>query len=206
MAVVSTSDWTFRTRSAVPVTVAIALVAAGFVAAEWYSGGPVAFAAGLPLAAAAAFAGWLVFYKPCVRVDDEGVHVVNPLRRFDVPWPALIEVRTRFAATFVTPHVAVQAFAAPGPGRHAAILATSADVRAAGADPRRAAVGLGELPTAPSGQVATVVRRRWEALVESGELVAGEADRTPVRRAVEVRDAAILGGLVVLGVVAQLIR
>ena len=197
-----TSAWTFRTRSSVPVTVAVALIAAGFAAAQWYSGGPAAFAAAAPLALATAFAGWVVFYKPCVRVDDEGVRVVNPLVRYDVPWPALIEVRTRYAATFVTPHRTVQAFAAPGPGRHAAIVATSADVRGMTVDARKVAVGLGDIPTSPSGQVATVVRGRWEELSAAGRIPLGEADSTPVTRTVDVRDAVVLACLVVVGVVA----
>lgn len=197
-----TSAWTFRTRSSVPMTVAVALIAAGFAAGQWYSGGPAAFAAAAPLALAAAFAGWLVFYKPCVRVDDEGVQVVNPLVRYEVPWPALIEVRTRYAATFVTPHRTVQAFAAPGPGRHAAILATSADVRGMNVDARKVPVGLGDIPTSPSGQVATVVRRRWEELSASNRIALGEADTTAVTRSVDVRDAVVLACLVIVGVVA----
>jgi hypothetical protein len=198
-------DWTYRTRSSIPTTVAIAVVAVGLAFAQWAGGGATDLARALPFALAAAFAGWLLFYKPHVRVAQDGVHVVNPLASYDVPWPALIQVRTRFVCTFVTPHSSVQAFAAPGPGRYAAVMASVVDFRTAGALPSRG-LDLGELPAGPSGQVATVVRRRWNELVESGRLAQGEADDTAVTRAWDWRSAALLVGLLTAGVVLQLAR
>jgi hypothetical protein len=198
-------DWTYRPRSSVPTTVAIAVVAAGLAFAQWAGGGTADLVRALPFALAGAFAGWLVFYKPHVRVAQDGVRVVNPLASYHVPWAALIQVRTRFVCTFVTPNRSVQAFAAPGPGRYAAAMATVVDFRTAGALPSRG-LDLGELPTGPSGQVATVVRRRWDDLVESGRLSQGEADLTPVPRAWDWRSAALLVGLLALGVVLQLAR
>ncbi|HEY0117602.1 MAG TPA: PH domain-containing protein [Cellulomonas sp.] len=199
----SDRDWTYRPRSSVPTTAAIVVVAAGLAFAQWATGGAADLARALPFALAGAFAGWLVFYKPHVRVADDGVHVVNPFAAYDVPWAALIQVRTRFACTFVTPHRAVQAFAAPGPGRYAVAMATVVDLRTAGALPSRG-LGLGELPSGPSGQVATVVRRRWDELVQSGRLSQGEADETPVPRTWDVRSAVVLAALLVAGVALQL--
>lgn len=201
----SDSDWTYRPRSSVPTTVAIAVVAAGLTFAQWVGGGTADLVRALPFALAGAFAGWLVFGKPHVRVADDGVHVVNPFVAYDVPWGALIEVRTRFACTFVTPRRSVQAFAAPGPGRYAVAMATVVDLRTAGGVPSRG-VDLGDLPAAPSGQVATVVRRRWRELVESGRLAQGEADETPVPRVWDVRSATVLAALLVVGVALQLAR
>ena len=199
----SDDDWTYRPRSSVPTAVAVALVAAGLAFAQWVDGGARGLAQALPFAVAGALAGWLVFGRPHVRVAGDGVHVVNPVTSYEVPWAALIQVRTRFACAFVTPHRVVQAFAAPGPGRYAAAMATVVDLRAAGHDPKRG-VDLGELPSAASGQVATVVRRRWEQLVESGALAAGEADETPVARRVDVPALVALVALLALGVVLHL--
>jgi len=200
----SEKDWTFRPRSWVPTTLGTVLVAAGFTAAQWVGGVEPGLRA-LPLGLAGALLGWLVFGKPSVRVTDEGVDVVNPFVAYHVPWAALVHIRTRFAATLVTPHREVQAFAAPGPGRHAAVMADARDLRAIGRTGSEGAE-LGELPSAPSGQVAAVVRRRWQALVESGKLAAGEADETPVTRTVDVRSAVALGALVLLGLALQLTR
>ena len=198
-----TSDWTYRPRSSVPAFVATILVAAGLAFAQWVDGGARALLQALPFALAGAVAGWLVFGRPRVRVSDDGVHVDNPLASYDVPWAALVQVRTRFACTFVTPHRAVQAFAAPGPGRYTAAMATAVDLRAAGHDPRIGA-DIGDLPSAPSGQVARVVRQRWQALSESGALALGEADETPVTRRVDVRALVALVVLLALGVALQL--
>jgi hypothetical protein len=199
----SDSDWTYRPRSAIPATVAVAVVAAGLAFAQWVDGGAAGLARALPFALAAGLAGWLVFGRPLVRVTDEGVRVVNPLVRYDVPWAALIQVRTRFACTFVTPQRTVQAFAAPGPGRYAAAMATVVDLRAAGSAPDRG-LDLGELPAAASGQVAAVVRRRWTELAESGRLALGEADETPIPRRWDVASTAALAVLLAVGVALQL--
>lgn len=197
------SDWTYRPRSAVPATVTVAVVAVGMAFAQWVEGGAAALGRALPFALAGALAGWLVFGKPSVRVGDDGVHVVNPVVSYDVPWAALIQVRTRFTCTFVTPHRTVQAFAAPGPGRYAAAMATVVDLRTAGGTPSRG-VDLGELPAAASGQVAAVVRRRWQALAENGLLPLGEADETPVARRWDLAPVLALAALLLTGAALQL--
>ena len=194
-------DWTYRPRSSIPSTVAIAIVAVGLTFAQAVEGGTRALAQALPFALAGTLAGWLVFGKPSVRVAGDGIHVVNPLATYLVPWAALILVRTRFTCTFVTPHRSVQAFAAPGPGRYAAAMATVIDLRSRRGLPNPGVADLGELPSAPSGQVATVVQRRWNDMAESGSLPLGEADETPVPRRVDVRSLVALAALVALGIV-----
>ena len=201
----SDNDWTYRPRSAVPGFVATAVVAAGLAFAQAVEGGVRGLLEALPFALAGALVGWLVFGKPLVRVADEGIDVVNPLASYHVPWAALILVRTRFACTFVTPHREVQAFAAPGPGRYTAATATVVDLRATGRNPKVGA-DLGELPIGASGQVATVVQRRWKALTESGAVTLGEADETPVTRRFDVPALAALVALLALGVALQLVR
>ena len=201
----SEQDWTYRPRSSVPTTIAVGLVAVGLAFAQLADGGWADLLRAAPFALAGAVAGWLVFYRPHVRVTDDGIRVVNPLVAYDVPWAALVQVRTRFACTFVTPHRTVQAFAAPGPGRYAAAMATVVDLRTAGGVPSRG-VDVGELPSAPSGQVAAVVRRRWEQLAESGRLALGEADETPVARVWDTRGAIALAALLVVGVALHLAR
>lgn len=199
--------WTYRPRTSVVLTAATLLAAAGFAAAELAADGLVAGLRALPGAAAVGLLGWAVFARPRVDVDDAGVHVVNPFVTTLVPWAALIDVRTRFTCTFVTPHARVEAFAAPGPGRHAAAGATASDLRNVGPGVRdgRGAVPLGDVPGAPSATVATYVRRRWNELAESGALDLGVADETPVRREVRVGTVVALGLLVATAVVLQLV-
>jgi hypothetical protein len=52
--------------------------------------------------------------------------------------------------------------------------------------------------------VATVVQRRWKALVESGAMALGEADETPVTRHLDVPALAALVVLLALGVAVQI--
>ena len=199
--------WTFRPRSAAWITGGAWLVVAGFAGAAVAEGGAHALPTAVPFTAAAALLTWLVAYRPHVRLDGEGVHVVNPFVTYHVPWAALIEIRTRFTCTFVTPGRTVEAFAAPGPGRHAATRAVSVDLRHAHAgafDPARS-VSIGEIGHSPSAVVATEARRRWERLVEDGALELGVADEVPVRRDVHTAALAGVGALVALGVVLQLV-
>ena len=39
---------------------------------------------------------WLYVARPCVRLHDEGIRIVNPLRTTDITWPMITEVRTRW--------------------------------------------------------------------------------------------------------------
>lgn len=173
---------TFRPGSAVWITAGLLVFLGGFVLARGAEYGATAAWRTLPLAAGLAVLVWLVTWRPHVRVDDEGVTVVNPLRTVHVPWGALIAVSTRYTLTLHTPRAELQAWAAPGPGRHRALTAGRLDMAAVPRSSRdhRGSVAIGDLPSAPSGQAAALVRRRWEALVEDGAIELGAADRTPV--------------------------
>jgi hypothetical protein len=206
---VATSDevWTYRPRSAVPAVVAVWVLAVGLTAAQGVAGSAATLRA-VPFGLAAALAGWLVFYRPHVRVDAAGVRVVNPLRSYDVPWEALIEITTRYTCTLVTPTGRVEMFAAPGPSRQTAVAATVVDLRHHGraAVEGRRSISIGELPRSASGTVAAVVRRRWQERVEAGLVELGVADSTPVARRTDRRAAGLLAALVAVGLLAVLIR
>ncbi|WP_108717999.1 PH domain-containing protein [Miniimonas sp. S16] len=167
--------WTFRPRGNYAWAVLTASVAAGWLWAAAESG-PRDLTGALPWAALVALAGWLAFVRPRVDVTPHGVTLVNPLRTVHVPWEALIQVSTRHAMTLHTPHGRYAAWAAPGPGRHGTSVATVADVRRVARGGSAAGVGFGDLPTAPSGVAAHQVRVRWQRLVETGQLDAGQAE------------------------------
>ncbi|WP_448631495.1 hypothetical protein [Cellulomonas soli] len=79
--------------------------------------------------------------------------VVNPLRAVRVPWAALIDVRTRYSLTLVTPTGQVRAWAAPGPGRHELAAAGQQDLTGLPTSTydSRGAVGFGDLLSTPRG-------------------------------------------------------
>lgn len=199
---VTSGSWSYRSRSNAVFGAMAALVLIGWAWAALEAGG-TALLLQLPWIAAAAVGTWLAFGRPHVTVHDDGVTLVNPLRTVEVPWAALIDVSTQFALTLRTPRGKYAAWAAPGPGRHAATQSVASDVTAVAKG--RGAVAIGDLPTAPSGVVAFQVRTRWQRLVESGALEAGVADQVPVRVTIAWAWVAALGGCVLLGVVAVLV-
>jgi hypothetical protein len=195
-------DLTYRPRSRYVSTIASWAVIAGLTAARGFEDGTTAVLRALPLAVALGLLAWLVFWHPRVEVTDQGVTLVNPLRTVTVPWAALINVETQYALTLVTPDGRHRAWAAPGPGRHAVVTASNDELSGMSRTARdsRGAVAIGDLPSAASGQVARLVRRRWEHLVESEQLPIGVADDTPVVTRWNV-PALVLLGAAVLGVV-----
>lgn len=149
---------------------------------------------------------WAVFWRPRVEVSDGDVRLVNVLRTIDVPWPAIEEVETRWALTLVTAYGTFKAWAAPAPGVVAAARATRSDVRHLPASTDGGeGVGLGDLPTGPSGEAAVVVRRHWDQLRAAGYLDNPrlEHERVPVRWHTET--LAVGAVLLALGVVGLVV-
>ncbi|HEY0258813.1 MAG TPA: PH domain-containing protein [Lacisediminihabitans sp.] len=126
---------------------------------------------------------YVLLWRPGVKIDDEAVTLVNVLRTISVPWPALIDVDTRFSLSLRTPNASYSAWAAPAPGRTGLAMARRAE-RRHGSNPLTPTIGgrsrPGDLITTESGEAAYLVRERWNALVESGRVEPGLADVTPV--------------------------
>jgi hypothetical protein len=130
-----------------------------------------------PSAALAGFAGWAVFWSPDITVDDAGPQVRNILRTWVIPWSAIRLIDTKYSLTLVTTGRRITAFAAPAPGRLTVRRAVRSDVEhlpASTYGPGRS-VRPGDLPSAPSGQIAIVLRERWEAERDAGHLDAPDA-------------------------------
>ena len=123
---------------------------------------------------------YALFWRPCVRVDEDGVTLVNVLRDVRVPFSVLQAVTTQFALTVHSGDRKWAAWAAPAPGR--------TSVRGLA---RRDATGLLHLgvnvdegvtasaaPNTDSGGSALLIQHRWEQW----------RSQEPVRRAVGGRD------------------
>jgi hypothetical protein len=133
----------------------------------------------------AAGACWAVFWRPEVRVDDAGVHLVNVLRTVDLPWPSIQLVDTKWALALTTSYGTFTAWAAPTSTRRSGQEISPGDLEAMPSSTFGVGRSIrpGDSPTAPSGQAAMVIRRRWEELRDAGHLDAPqlEFDRPPVR-------------------------
>ena len=157
--------------------------------------GPAALAGTAPLLLIA-FLGWQLFWMPAVVVHDGGVTLENPFRSVLVPWAALVHVDTRFALTLVTAHKSYAAWAAPAPGIWGGRNAQPGRPPGIAGNHVRSgqSVRPGDLKTTDSGQAARLVRARWQELVESGALAAGDAATTAVKSTYRW----VAGGAVVL--------
>lgn len=144
---------------------------------------------------------WAVYWHPEVRVDDDGITLINVWRRIEVPWGALIGIETKWALTLVTPKRRYRAWAAPAPGRSV--------MRGEQRDTHRlqdAAIGgeirPGDLPHTDSGAAAKMVRDRWTTVRDSGALDDADAATVSATNAVHwhiVAGGALLIALAIVG-------
>lgn len=112
---------------------------------------------------------WACYWNPRVFVTDAGIQVVNPLRTFDVPWPAVIDIETKWALTILTARGNVRAWAAPSPGRQVLRGQRSEERRMPGM-PKNSAARPSDLASTESGAAAHIVRQRWLRLIDTGNI------------------------------------
>jgi len=87
---------TYRQRSSVLLALLFVLGAVILVVSallSWRDHPQPLFVAWLLLGSAVA---WTVFVRPCVVLDQDGVHLRNILRDVDIPWPLVSDVETRW--------------------------------------------------------------------------------------------------------------
>lgn len=118
----------------------------------------------LPPLLLVAVVAYALFWRPCVRVDNDSVTLVNVLRDVHVPFGALEAVTTRFALAVRTPSGDYTAWAAPAPGRTSSMGLARRDATAfthLGVD-LEAGLQSSAAPNTDSGGAALLVQHRWE--------------------------------------------
>lgn len=148
-----------------------------------------------------------LFWRPRILIEDHGVTVVNVLRTIEVPWPAILRIDTRFSLTLFTAERKIPVWAAPSPGIRGAVAIERSDVRnlSESAYGPGDSVRPGDSVTTPSGQVAFVLRRHWEALRDAGHLDSGVVEPGSLKVAVHWATIAILGALFAGAVISVVI-
>lgn len=138
-----------------------------------------------------------LFWRPRILIEDHGVTVVNVLRTIEVPWPAILRIDTRFSLTLFTAERKIPVWAAPSPGIRGAVAIERSDVRnlSESAYGPGHSVRPGDSVTTPSGQVAFVLRKRWEALRDAGHLDSGAVEEGSLKVTVHWATIAVLGVL-----------
>lgn len=173
-----------------------------------------------PLAVVVVYLCWLLFWYPSVTVEPSGVRVRNPLRTFQVSWPAIVRIDTRYALTLFTRTTKkIVAWSAPSPSRYAGINTVRPDLSGLnpnlgrtsdGVDAQREgltrpavdSVKLGDIPRSESGLAALHVRRAWTALRDAGYLDSGVLEGTGVVTRWNAVPLGAAGILIVLAVLA----
>lgn len=158
-----------------------------------------------PLLLAAALAV-ILFWAPHLRVQEHGVTIANPFRTVFVSWPSIRSIDTRWSLTLTTATRRVGVWAAPAPSRHRAAGLSRSDFAGIGASAQGQHQSLrpSDAISTPSGNLAQVVRGRWESLRDSGALDAGADPSADWARA-NIPAIATLAALAAASVVGALV-
>ncbi|MDR2252570.1 MAG: PH domain-containing protein [Bifidobacteriaceae bacterium] len=198
------SCFTYRPRSGPAAALAIwALAALALVSLA--SARPGDLIRWGPAVACVCLAAWAVFWAPDVRVDEDAVTVRNVAASHRVPWAAIARIDTKWALTLFTAQGRVTAFAAPAPSSLRRQRDAPAEIRhlpESTFDAGRS-VRPGDLPGTASGDLAWVVRERWEATRDAGPTGAASGER--ITRRWHTRRLAALSALAALAVLAPLV-
>ena len=103
----------FRAGTSRVYAVATWVVAAVVLAALAVEGGTTAVLSYGALPAVLAVIGWTAFWRPLVRVEADGVRVVNVLSTTWLPWETITGTRTRWGLEITSHHGKTGAWALP---------------------------------------------------------------------------------------------
>ena len=105
---------------------------------------------------------WLIYIRPKVVFGDEGVEVVNPMRRYSFSWAAVDRIDTKYALEFYLGTKKIGVFAAPAPSRYHARTIKSHDVAGMGFKAGEE-IRAGDSPRSHSGVAAHLARTKLKA-------------------------------------------
>lgn len=119
-----------------------------------------------------AYFAWLLFWKPSVRVGEQGVVVENVFKTHELNWSAITRIDTKYSLTLETRDRTIQAFGAPAPSRYAGFMAnkTEAEHLPESSFVGKGLVRPGDLTSSDSGVAAYVIRTQWEKLRDLNKL------------------------------------
>jgi len=121
-----------------------------------------------PTAALVCFLVYILFWRPRLVVDGQGVTLVNVLRDVRIPFSRIRSVQTRYTMTVETEEGDFSSWAAPAPGRTSAMSLSRREASGAnlmGADLSQG-IGASTAPNTDSGAAALLVRHRWQVWEE----------------------------------------
>ena len=145
-----------------------------------------------------------LFWQPSVGVDDDGVELVNVLRRVRLAWASVEDVDTRWALTVRAGGRRWTSWAAPASGRRMRPVSRR---ETPWADPGAEGIAGSRAPGSSSGEAAVLVGSRWQTWKDSPfvgsdvgrgpEAAGGDEPRVRWNRPV-VLSLAVSGGVVLV--------
>ncbi len=200
---VTSDSTTLRPRFGQVLTVVVWAILAAFITGFIVQSDGLQLVRYAPVILLMGYLVWLILWSPSVTIAPSGVTVRNLVRSFDVSWPAIKRIDTRFALTLFTHELKITAWSAPAPGRFAAYRAARQDLTKLPESTYAAgAVRPGDIPSSDSGLAALYVRRYWEQLRDAGFLESGAIEGTGVVTTWLRRETVALITLLVIAVVA----
>ena len=114
---------------------------------------------------------YLIFIHPKVIFSDEGVVIVNPLKKITIGWHEISEIDARFTmyVTHLPTGVKHHAFAAQAPGRYHSRNIHPSEVKGLRIGDS-GMIRAGESPRSNSGAATAIARARNENFIKSGNL------------------------------------
>lgn len=91
-----------RSPASVAVFAAVVLLCAALLADAVVRGRWDTALAAVPTVALVVWAAWLVFARPCLRLTDQGLSIVNVLRTTEVPWGEVDDIVLRHQVVVLT--------------------------------------------------------------------------------------------------------
>lgn len=144
---------------------------------------------------------WELFWRPAIIVEDDGVTLVNQFHTIVIPWAKIVDVETKWSMTIVTPERRYRGSAAPAPG---AVYRPNMSGAARTGRVVDGSISKADAPGTDSGDAATIVRRRLQAMAEAGTLPIGQAESVGVTTRVHWVSIALLAALLAASIPALL--
>jgi hypothetical protein len=176
-----------------------------------FYGHPLTIVHGVAPIALIGYGAWVLFWVPLLVVGPAQVVIVNPARTWEISWPAILDIQTKWGLTLVTPRGRVNAWASPAQNRYSSLSRFNRDAlgrpgmdRERIMDTERAQRAADRPPSSIAGLAPLMITKQWEEYRDRGLLGTVEGEGMTVRwhRATLI----VLAALVVLTVVGFVIN
>jgi hypothetical protein len=171
-----------------------------------FYGHPLTIVHGLAPIALVGYGAYVLFWVPLLVVGPAQLVIVNPARTYEISWPAILDIQTKWGLTLVTPMGKVNAWASPAQNRYSSLSRFSRDTLGRPGmtserimDTERVKRAATRTPSTIAGLAPLMITKQWEEYRDRGLLGKLEGAGMTVRW--HKVTLVVLAALVVLAVV-----